>query len=156
MKKIIAITLLILTLFVCSAKAPTIQYTGKFYPAPGTVPTTNITVNATQNGWAQLGQACSGCPSLWYQITRTYSPYQAEDGAYYFYYYFYFYSNSYYPNGMVGATYLTDVNFISDGATVIYSPYLLIEAGEQKFGAWIRTRNPGAMVSFNISKMSVF
>ncbi len=129
---------------------------GKFYPQPGTVPVMNVTINTIQNGWAQIGSACGGCSSFFYQITRTQQAYQAEDGIYYFFFYFYFFSNSYYPNGSVGATYLTGVTFIADGMTLVQTPYLLLEAGNQKFGAWIRTRNPNSGISFNVAKMTVF
>jgi hypothetical protein len=158
MKKLFLAVLLIFIsfLFMGQQNTPMKQKRSAFFPAPGTVEVINITPNQIKNGWGQVGNECAGCPSFFYQVSRTKQVYQAEDGIYYYYYYFHFFSNSYYSDGSIATTYLTNVDFIADGVLLIKSPYILLEAGSQKFGAWIRTRNPNSRVQFNVGQMTVY
>lgn len=131
------------------------QVQQKHVPHSNTVATINITLNQVQNGWARQGQACAGCPSYWYQVLVSQQPIQAEDGLYYYYYYFNFFSNSHYTNGVQASTYLSQVNFYYNGILGINAPYLLLPAGQQVWGAWIRLGVNNATVSFTVTNFSV-
>ena len=158
MKKLIFIILLSIVSFIATAQNNPYQQkqSNFFYPQPGSVTTINLTDNPVQNGWAIIGSPCSGCASFFYQITRTTQVHLAENGIYYYYYYFLFFSNSYYTDGLPAPTYLTDVTFTVDGIILINTPYILIEAGIQKFGAWVRTRNINSAIRFNVTQMNVY
>ena len=128
-----------------------------FYPDPASIPLYNITIGQNpQTGWAQWGNPCAGCASYFFQINRSQQAYQAEDGKWYYFYYFLFFSNSYYSDGTPASTYLKDLLFYADGHLVVQGQYLLVEPGRYKLGAWIRSFNPNANVSFQISQMNVY
>lgn len=120
------------------------------------IPKVNITHNQVVNGWAKFKTECNGCVSFYYQILKNTLPvkeaYQNKEGVYYlnyYYYYFYFFSNSKYVNGNSASTYLTNLSFYADGELIFKKDYILIEPGKSVYGAWIKTTNPNAYISFN-------
>ena len=132
------------------------QYQQPYVPNSESTPSINITINQIQNGWARIGNSCAGCPSYWFKITRTQQMHQAEDGQAYYYFYFHFYSNSFYTNGVQAGTYLSQVKFFHNGALLINTPYILVPAGQHVDGAWMRSQDPNASVTFSVSQMSVY
>jgi len=131
------------------------QQQNYYVPHPDQTPVLNITLNQVQNGWATPRTACAGCASYWYQVFVTQSPQKAEDGNYYYYYYFKFFSNSYYSNGTPAATYLSQVNFYTNGNFLFSTSYILLPQGEIVWGAWLRTLQNNSMVSFNATNINV-
>jgi len=157
-KLILALVLTVFSLLTAFSQSYSTNYQQglqKYVPAPNTVATTNITLNQVQSGWALQNQACAGCPSYWYQVLMTQTPIQAEDGLYYYYYYFNFFSNSHYTNGVKASTYLSQLNFYYNGIFALNAPYLLLPAGQQVWGAWIRLGVNNAVVQFTVSNVSV-
>ena len=161
MKKLILTLVLLFSIFAINISAQSYanqyqqQQVQKFVPRPETVVRTNITLNQIQNGWALWGSACAGCPAYWYQVTVTQQPVQAEDGNFYYYYYFYFFSNSHYTNGAQAGTYLSQVSFYSNNNFIFQTPYILLPAGQQVWGSWMRLPYNNAMVSFTVTNVSV-
>jgi len=128
-----------------------------FVPNPDTIALKDITLSTDQkNGWALNGTVCAGCPSYYYKIFRSINSYKAENGIFYYYFYFYFCSNSFLANGELTGTYLTDIDFFANGISVSQIPYLLLNPKKVVYGAWIRTTNLNSMVSFKITKISVY
>ena len=159
MKKLILFILLMLISLICIGQMNQNQYIQKgilYYPQPETVTTMNITLNPIQNGWGQLGNTCAGCASFYYQILRTTGVHMAEDGNYYYFFYVYFFSNSYYNNGQTASTYLTNIVYSGNNRVVLQTPYLLLKAGVQEFGAWIRSSDPQCYIQFNVDKITVY
>lgn len=147
MKKLIFIFLLLL---------PLLGLGQGYYPQPNKIQTLNITDNPIQNGWAITGRTCAGCASLFYKVLRSEQTHQAEDGVDYYYYYFIFYSNSYYSNGNPAATYLTNAKFYENGAMRVRTDYLLLEINNQKFVAWLRSKNAFASTTFHVDQITVY
>ena len=155
MKKFILTSLL--ALFFAIAGMSQYQQAQQQYYVPNAdgTPTINITLNQIQNGWARMGTTCAGCPSYWYQVSRTQQMHVAEDGNAYYYYFFHFFSNSFYTNGVQAGTYLSQVSFYHNGALAFNTPYILLPVGQHIDGAWMRSQNPSATVSFTVAQMSV-
>ncbi len=127
-----------------------------FIPYPDTISLLNITINAPNlNGWSILGKSCAGCASYYYKILRSVKPVRAEDSLYYYYFYFYYYSNSFLYTKEKTGTYLSDINFLLEEKLVFNVPYILIEQGKVIYGAWMRSQNPLANVTFKPTKVSV-
>ena len=163
MKKIKFLILLIFASFLFCAtmnaqnyqkRAP--QEIQQFVPDQNTVLIMNITLNQIRNGWAHWGAVCSGCPAYYYQILRSKTKIQAEDGIFYYYYYFNFYSDSFYTNGAQSSTYLTDINYYFNGIFMLNIQYLLLSPGQAVWGSWMRSQTENASVSFTVTNVSVY
>jgi hypothetical protein len=159
MKKLLLGLLFILFSVVTFAQNnPYQQQTQKRWaPDPNSIPLTNITLNQVQNGWAQMGNSCAGCPSYFYQVLITQQAYQAEDGQYYYYYFLKFYSNSHYANGSAASTYLSQVNYFMNGNQVFFDQYILVAPGQALWGpSWVRSPNQNTVFLFTVAQMSVY
>lgn len=136
---------------------PQQQIQKRWAPDPNTIPMVNITINQVQNGWAQMGNACAGCPSYFYQVLITNQAYQAEDGQYYYYFFFKFFSNSHYTNGSPASTYLSQVNYFVNGSQVYFDQYILVSPGQPLWGpTWIRSHAQNSSILFSVTQMSVY
>lgn len=124
-------------------------------PIQDKVNTVNVTRNIVQNGWAKWGNTCAGCPSFWYQVLRTDRRFAAADSNYYYYYYFNFYNNSFYENGQVSSTYMTELEFFVNGISALKMDYLLIDPNKPVWGAWVKHPELDAVVEFTVEKVSV-
>ena len=135
MKRLIIVLGILLVTLIGSAqvqqKLNNFSDTSRFVPDEDTILKENITPDQVPNvnGWAKIGEVCSGCPSFFYRIQRTAESYNAEDRLDYFYFYFDFFSNSYYTNGSPASTYLQDINFYADSVFDKKIDYLLLNAG---------------------------
>jgi hypothetical protein len=116
----------------------------------------NITLNQIDNGWSKWGNACGGCPSFFYKILRNDYKVQREDGNYYYYYYVYFYSNSYYSNGLLASTYLTNVNFYINNNLILNLKYILIPPRQTYYACYIYATISDARISFLAEKINVY
>lgn len=132
------------------------QQVQRYVPDPSSIPTYNITVNQTQNGWAQINRSCAGCPSYWVQVLRSQQMIRAEDGASYYYYYFKFFSNSFYGNGQPAGTYLSGLNFYANGQYIFNLQYILAPQGQQILGSWMRLGFSTSNVSFTTTNVTVY
>lgn len=159
MKKLILALVFLFSMIIVSSQNYVNNYQQNpkqtYVPDSEITPSVNITINQIQNGWARLGTICAGCPSYWYQVTRTQQMHRAEDGTMYYYYFFHFFSNSSYTNGSPAGTYLSQVYFFHNGELIISTPYLLLPVGKHIDGAWMRSKNSDSMVTFTITQMSV-
>jgi len=128
----------------------------RYVPDPNQISTVNITINPIQNGWARVNNSCAGCPSYWVQVLRSSQMIYAEDGRAYYYYYFKYYSNSFYSNGQPAGTYLSGLNFYSNGQYVFNLQYLLAPQGQHVLGAWMRLGFITTNVSFTTTNVTVY
>jgi uncharacterized protein YxeA len=165
MKKIILILGLLIFSIICAAQVQqkinspysSNERSSYYVPDYNVVEQVNITTNQIPdgNGWAQMGVSCAGCPSYYYKITRTLHQHQAFDGVNYYYFFFYFFSNSHYANANPASTYLKDVNFYLNQNLIFHTEYLLLPQGAPVYGAWMRSKDPNAIIQFTITQMTV-
>jgi hypothetical protein len=127
--------------------------TAQYVPDPNRTPMINITQNRVSGDWAVFGNACAGCASYYFKITRTQNFILAEDGRYYYYYFFWFYSNSYYGSGQPASTYLTNVNAYLNNDHIINVPYIL-STHQVNYAIWVR--GAAGTPYFHIDKISVY
>lgn len=111
MKKLLIILIVLFSFFSFESKAQTqvhVDRTGYVYD------------------WKLSNQACYGCGSFYVSVERT--TYADEKGLYWFY--VYFWNNSYYGNGNIASTYVTNINVygvdVKRGKYLITGPFYFV------------------------------
>lgn len=87
---------------------------------------THVDRNGYTYDWKLSNKICYGCGAFYACVTRTANP--DEKGLYYFY--IYFWSKSYYANGGLASTYITNINIYGTdkfgNVSLITGPYYFV------------------------------